>query len=461
MDSSDDSIIVKRKRPRSRIPVDPCLGFYLDSSPGSSTPHAVPGLLAAPTSPTLSFQDVPFDVISSDYPDPLPPIVTVNEFLKRSTGKVVKRYTRSARYHPIVPWKGSDAVEPHDSKSEDSSDTIDDSISVANSSQSYRQSSTPASSPEPPRKAKATGRRRLRQRYKKSLAQRLHQAAVYSHVQLSDCALQDPSLAHIDGRPPLKFQPVHPEPLSDTPQSRWNVVDPKTRVSSMKNAAFVGSSDQDSLLDGRAHEYRPMARWKSHGNLALAGVDFPHTPGKPRRSRTRLPQSAQVPSLRFVPLPAHEDALRLRTQTCSSQIHQRARLTLQPDVPGIYEAAGVPQPLHFVKIQASSRVSRSKISDSANDSSPIYAPVVSAVTHSTRRDASSLRESLRTPHRLGVAPASLRQPKDDIPVLTSDFDDAPIDRETLSKPTGLKGLASFMDKFLETARNAARDLEPC
>ena len=225
------------------------------------------------------------------------PMLTVHSFLKRSArGRTAKRYGRHKIFVTARSPSGRDSMHS-------------DGLPVSSLS-----ASASADRMRPPRK----NNKRLR----KPLAQRLLQAAVYSHVQLPQSdSVQDLDSALTAGRRPLSFVPVSPP--GGIRKRKTCLVDPRKHATDLPSARFV--SGGTSI--GRIHGTKPLAkhagtrraidRYRTALPFQNTDQDVSRKPHLPVASRS---QQTHYPPLLLVPLTAHEEALKNKRYRSRSDV---------------------------------------------------------------------------------------------------------------------------------------------
>ncbi|KAI0041700.1 hypothetical protein FA95DRAFT_1565113 [Auriscalpium vulgare] len=288
-------LLIKRKRKRHgvRKPVDPCLGYYAPPSSEPSQPTmtddsdvfatALPSSPAAHISRELDDTTHPRDTPPSQPPIAClppsapddsddPPPLTVHEFLQRSAGEAVKKYSRRRRVTALLP--------PSTSKS---SPAARESTSAQDSAYTPGSSSSDPRTPSP-QPMQASASIRPRRKAAKPLAQRLLEADVYS------CGTTQPrpDPENTSTRRPLSFRSaMNVSPTPAAPQKRkWSLVDPATRRAALASAAFGSVGSAGARADrAPASEAQPVTAWNGIlGRLPAPHEDYDEPePGAKRR----------------------------------------------------------------------------------------------------------------------------------------------------------------------------------
>ncbi|SJL09735.1 uncharacterized protein ARMOST_13116 [Armillaria ostoyae] len=244
MENEGRDFVVRRKR--KRYAVDPCLGFYATPEPPVKT-EPIPN--APPTSPALH------PTVEERTPSPIasPTMeqqVSVHDFLTTSAAKTWAKRYRSKRRARDMEYAPS------------------------------------------PEKAQRRGS-------KKSVGQRLLQAAVATGVEPSDSFMQDIVDASATRRP-LQFQVVADEGKSSN-RRQWSLVDPKKTTPFPRGTSFAPKTKRSDADDPvRVKPRQPLTQWHTINHGSPTKEPLART-----KSRVKL---FQCPPLSFIPLHAAEES---------------------------------------------------------------------------------------------------------------------------------------------------------
>ncbi len=223
--------------------MDPCLGFYATPEPPVKTE---PVSNALPTSPALHPK------VEERIPSPIasPTVehqVSVHDFLTTTAAKTWAKRYRSKRRARDIEYAPS------------------------------------------PEKAQRRGS-------KKSVGQRLLQAAVATGVEPSDSFMQD----IVDARRPLQFQVVTDDGKSSN-RRQWSLVDPKKTTPFLRGTSFAPKTKR-SDADGpaRVKPRQPLTQWHTINHRSPAKEPLARS-----TSRVKL---LQYPPLSFIPLHVAEES---------------------------------------------------------------------------------------------------------------------------------------------------------
>ncbi|KAK0446367.1 hypothetical protein EV421DRAFT_2017995 [Armillaria borealis] len=240
MENEGRNFMVRRKR--KRYAVDPCLGFYATPEPPIKT-EPIPNTL--PASPALHpkvEERIPSPIASPTMEQQ----VSVHEFLTTTAAKTWAKRYRSKRRARDMEY-----------------------------------------APSPQRRGS-----------KKTVGQRLLQAAVATGVEPSDSFMQDIVDAPTTRRP-LQFQVVADDGKSSN-RRQWSLVDPKKTTPFPRGTSFALKTKRSDADDPvRVKPRQPLTQWHTinHGSQTKEPLA--------RKSRVKL---LQCPPLSFIPLHAAEES---------------------------------------------------------------------------------------------------------------------------------------------------------
>ncbi|KAK0480006.1 hypothetical protein IW261DRAFT_1563696 [Armillaria novae-zelandiae] len=369
MENEDGDFVVRRKR--KRYAVDPCLGFYATLEPPVKTE---PISNALPTAPALH-PEVEERIPSPIAPPAMDQQVSVHEFLTTTAAKTWAKRYRSKRRAQDMEY---------------------------------------APSPEKPQ----------RRGSKKSVGQRLLQAAVVTGVEPSDSFMQD----IVDARRPLQFQVVAEDGKSSR-RRQWSLVDPKKTTPFPRGTSFAPKTkhpDADGLV--RVKPQQPLTQWHSIKH---------RSPTKEPLARSKSPvKLLHCPALSFIPLHVAEesysrnkDQLKLRPTRLLPEV-SRESLTFVED--------SLPQ-----KLLPEQRASDERILDELRQIDPesplpqtSFSPDLQADIRDDPRFFSSLSSQPLVSDDTYISLA--------LPVATD------------NNAQTMRPLASFLESFLDTVRTATQ-----
>ncbi|KAK0193870.1 hypothetical protein F5146DRAFT_1032904 [Armillaria mellea] len=364
MENEGRDFVVRRKR--KRYAVDPCLGFYATPEPPVKTE---PISNALPISPSLRpkvEERIPSPIASPTMEQQ----VSVHDFLTTTAAKTwAKRYRtrRRARDPELAP------------------------------------------SPE---KAQRRGS-------KKSVGQRLLQAAVTTGVEPSDSFMQD----IVDARQPLQFQVVVDDGKSTNRRRQWSLVDPKKTMPFPPGASFAPKT---KLGPVRIKPRQPLTQWHTinHGLPTKEPL---------ARSKSRI-ELLQYPPLSFIPLHVAEESY------SRNKGQPRSRSTkLLPQV-GRESLTFVEEPLpqELLSAQPASDMRILDESQQTNPETPL--PKIS-FSHDLQAD---------------IDPCSSSGISSQLPVSDDASISPALSIATDNNAQTMRPLASFLESFLETVRTATQ-----
>ncbi|PBK75749.1 hypothetical protein ARMSODRAFT_1000098 [Armillaria solidipes] len=373
MENEGRDFVVRRKR--KRYAVDPCLGFYATPEPPVKT-EPVPNVL--PTSPAL------LPTVEERTPSPIasPTMeqqVSVHDFLTTSAAKTWAKRYRSKRRARDMEYAPS------------------------------------------PEKAQRRGS-------KKSVGQRLLQAAVATGVEPSDSFMQDIVDASATRRP-LQFQVVADDGKSSS-RRQWSLVDPKKTTPFPRGTSFAPKTKR-SDADGpvRVKPRQPLTQWHTINH---------HSPTKePPAPKSRV-KLLQCPPLSFIPLHVAEESY------SRNKGQPRSRPTkLLPEV-GRESLTFVEEPLPQKLLSA----------QPASDMHILHEP--QQINPETPLPKISFSHDLQADIRDPCSSSSISsQPLMSDDASTSNISSTPPIAAVNNAQT-MRPLASFLESFLETVRTATQ-----
>lgn len=276
--------------------MDPCLGFYLPSSPSSDPAFTSSSpLRVAQTNPPSETQDdttvKSLQIEEERVPEDAGPpqtAITVEAFLRRN----VRPKHRKQRHVNL----GNNPCSPFDP----------DETHALNLSKIQSSSSPPSRvSAGGVKKSKAPRSTRKKTRL---FSDRLLRAAVLSHVDVhTDFQTEAERLLP----PPLEFLIAPMSPTVRKPQ-RWKLVDPKKEETPFRREFSIrrqGSHDAEEVVSA---PYRPVTRWKP---LVESSHEVAAAPSRAPSNRVlRVLNQARYPPLQFLSM-VDETPADLKTKT--------------------------------------------------------------------------------------------------------------------------------------------------
>ncbi|KAK7690937.1 hypothetical protein QCA50_006040 [Cerrena zonata] len=332
--------VIKKKRKRSKQPVDPCLGYYL-SSPSIAAypsprpiPHEALGLL--PEENTINL-DLPHEPIPLVLVTPGEQAVarttnvqpecqiTVEDFLKWSAKTPSRTYKKRKRKLKVVDICAPYNTSIHDLSSSDRNGSSEDelrptkrhNIRRINSEDTEGSAYTPSVHPSACEEASSPSPKK-RKRYRKAKKvkpsmDRLRAAALRSHVNLPD----NPNDARMPGLRPLDLEPMSPCLACSPEHKKWRYVDPRKtpRYPDVLSATSYPRNCPDS--PSARKEFKCISYWTPQivptiSDRATPELSKSRTAKKRGRTHIEPPsydtRSSMAP-LAFVSLEEHEKLL--------------------------------------------------------------------------------------------------------------------------------------------------------
>ncbi|KII89979.1 hypothetical protein PLICRDRAFT_572812 [Plicaturopsis crispa FD-325 SS-3] len=491
--------VIKRKRRRgAHHAVDPCLGFYIHSANAASTPDAE----SAPNAPSTPIRILPLAVAPKSPPsvphietllvpssDGTSSAITVEDFLRSSVAKSVKKYGRPKRrladianapLSPLTPpniHEGKEVDEDEQNQPKRPAKRRCVRLAVRSPSSMHRSSSPskqlPTSPPHPPPRARKVRTRKPRRA--KSAAHRLLEAALLSHGDPADCLLPRVSNAGAPRRQPLHFVPAGKESEYATASRAKTGL--KTRSHKMQHkqprkatrfvpTGFAIDAHVSSPPPPSDRNRRPVTNWRT--------VHFQTSPGpkqsnaNPRKTRNATQDkqdpnanmNTKCPPLHFVPL-KHADAVSMSKKGPTEPM---PTLSEEPDpvafpAPIKHAALGTARlPLPFAPLPVTPVL---KSCPKPQLRLVLDRPAKSAskrVAFSSMGNVEPSTSAVGFPSSPlgGTHGFSRPRPAGDAPLIQADLviTQMSTNVSTGITPTSKRPLSSFLDGFLETARRA-------
>lgn len=284
LDLQDTQVSLKIKRKRKRKMVDPCLGFYLPSSPSS-------GLAYSSSSPPRLVQANPFlgtrrNALETNARieeenalhdrtelSSLEDALTVEAFLRRGV-----QPTRRKQRHVKLDNNLSSPFDPNEAH------TLDQSKSQFSSSPLKRKITSR------PSRGGVRKSRSSRAKKPRLFTDRLLRAAISSGVDVDiDFQTEAKRLLPI----PLKFLRENEIPSSTTKPQRWKLVDPKSQTPTRREFSFC----RENSPEVRPTKYRSVTLWKP---LVESTYKVETAPRRSQSNRVfRMTNQARYPPLQF------------------------------------------------------------------------------------------------------------------------------------------------------------------